>query len=319
MEFAFEVALCSHLERTTDWVLARQLGGSVVDPGARVVDVCGVVPGPEFDERAAVTDREIPPLAVESDVGPARAVDPATAFGCRPETAESVVEAALDRGFFERRVRDGRRLVRQALPYPESWFADLVAVENKPDLGRPGDLEAQLRFDVSLALFDRVYLATESYVTGAHLNRIPDAVGVWRFDPDDGERDVVREATPLPVGETGVEPGRERGLRREVSFVPAAAKRRARRRVAERAYGKGWRSFSLPACAHATTTGDGRPRCTHYGRVVDPATDCGGDCPALEAGEAPPDESRRHRDERTPWRRDPPGVARRQTGLDRFS
>jgi hypothetical protein len=317
-EYAFELALCAALEAETDWVVARQLGGSVADPGGRVVDVVGVVPGPAFDDRAAITAETVPPLAVESDVGVGTAVRPARAFDCAPEVARRVADEAVAVGFFEADRRGGHRCVRRAVRYPDEWFSGLVAVENKPDLGSPGDLARQLRTDASLALFDRVVLATETYVTRAHLNRIPEAVGVWRFDPADGTRSVVRDPAPLPTDATGVEPVDARPLRTDVAFVTAAEKRRVRRRIAERAYGKGWRP-EPPGCVHATATPDGRPRCTAFDRVVDPATDCGADCPAFEAADPPAVDRRALRAARTPWVAAPDGVARRQSGLDRFS
>lgn len=317
MEFAFELALCAHLEETTDWVLARQLGAAVAAPGSRVMDVVGVVPGPRFDARAAITAETIPPLAVESDAGVGEAVSVRQAFDCHPDRARDAVDRAAEVGFFERERRGGRTYVRQTARYPD-WVDRLVGVENKPDLGRPGDLERQLRVDTALALFDEVWLATESYVTGAHLNRLPEQVGVWRFDPATGERTVVREATPLAVDEPGVEPVDERPLRTDVALVSVAEKRRKRRRIAERAWGKGWRTYDLPPCANAGATADGRPRCDAFDRVVDPATDCGESCPEFEASDAPEVDRKGLRDARTPWVANPSGRARRQSGLDRF-
>ena len=316
-EYAFELALCAALEAEREWVVSRQLGGSVASPGGRVVDVVGVVPGHEFDRRAAITPETIPPLAVESRVGVGAATRVEPAFDCSPEVARRLADEAVDVGFFEADRRGGRRLVRRAVRYPDDWFSGLVAVENKPDLGSPGDLERQLRTDVSLALFDRVVLATASYVTGAHLNRLPDAVGVWRFDPETGDREVVREPEPLPTTETGVEPVDSRPLRTDVAFVTVGEKARFRRRVAERAYGKGWRP-DPPGCANATVTDDGRPYCTRFDRVVDPASDCGPDCRAFEASDPPAADWAALRARRTPWVADPGGVVRRQTGLDRF-
>jgi hypothetical protein len=317
-EFAFELALCAHLEAETGWLPARQLGATVADPGRRVVDVCAVVPGPGFDDRAAITAEEIPVRAVESDVGRGRARRWQRCFDCHPEAARRATDRAIEVGFFECERRRGHRYVRRAVRYPDDWFDRLVGVENKPDLGTPGDLQRQLRTDVSLALFDEVVLATESYVTGAHLNRIPEAVGVWRFDPETGERTVVREAAKLPVAEPGVELVARRGLETEVAVVSTDAKAQARRRIAERAYGKGWRTYDLPACEHATTTGDGRPRCRAFDRVVDPATECGPGCQSREAGPPPEVDRAALRASRTRWVPDPPGVARRQAGLDRF-
>jgi len=314
-EYAFELALCAHLERTREWVLGRQLGASVADPGARVVDVCAVVPGPAFDRRAAITSETIPPRAVESEVGPGRAVDPADAFDCSPDHARSVADRAVEAGYFEADHRGSRRYVRATTRYPD-WIGGLVGIENKPDLGRPGDLERQLRRDASLGLFDRVVLATESYVTGAHLNRIPEAVGVWRFTDDD--LTVIRDPTPLDPASPGIEPLADRPLRTDVAVVSPEAKARKRRAIAERAYGKGWRPREYPACASMCPTDDGRPYCAAFDRAVDPASDCGESCPAFEAADAPTVDREALRDARTPWVAAPEGVARRQAGLDRF-
>jgi hypothetical protein len=314
-EYAFELALCAHLERTREWVLGRQLGASVADPGARVVDVCAVVPGPEFDRRAAITSETIPPRAVESDVGPGRAVDPVAAVDCAPARARSLADRAVEVGYFEAERRGSRRHVRATTRYPD-WIGGLVGIENKPDLGRPGDLKRQLRRDVSLGLFDRSILATESYVTGAHLNRIPDDVGVWRFT-DDGLT-VVRDPTPLDPTAPGIEPLTDHPLRTDVAVVDPEAKARKRRAIAERAYGKGWRPREYPGCASMCPTDDGRPHCTAFDRVVDPGSDCGASCPAFEAADPPAVDRETLRDARTPWVADPEGVTRRQAGLDRF-
>ncbi|MFB6304623.1 MAG: DUF5787 family protein [Haloferacaceae archaeon] len=318
-EFAFELALCARLEATTDWLPARQLGGGVAAPGGRVVDVAAVVPGPSFDDRAAIADSALPFPVLEGPVGVGEAVPAADAVDRSPERRREVIDRAVDLGLLERDRRGGRTTVRQTARYPEDWFDRLVAVENKPDLGRPGDLERQLRHDVSLALFDEVILATASHVTGAHLNRIPDEAGVWRVDPATGEREVVRDPTPLPVEDPGVEPVEWGTRRTDVAIVDPAEKARVRRRVAERAYGKGWRTYDLPPCARIDPTDDGRPRCGHFGRVVDPATDCGPDCPGFERADPPDVDPDALRDARTPWVADPSGVADRQAGLDRFT
>uniref|UniRef100_UPI00067945EF DUF5787 family protein n=1 Tax=Halolamina rubra TaxID=1380430 RepID=UPI00067945EF len=224
---------------------------------------------------------------------------------------------AAEAGFFERDRRGGRTYVRQTTRYPD-WIDRLVGIENKPDLGRPGDLEFQLRFDAALALFDELWLATESYVTGAHLNRIPDTVGVWRFDPESGERETVREASPLAVDEPGVELRAEAPLRTDVSLVDAEAKARQRRRIAERAWGKGWRPAEFPGCARCSATDDAVPHCAFHDRPVAPSMDCGTDCPGYEPGETPETDPAELREERSPWVSDPAGVAREQSGLDQF-
>jgi hypothetical protein len=317
-EFAFELAMCAAVEAESDGLLARQLGTHT-----RVVDAVEVRPGPEFDERVAITAESIPALAVESRVGVGRARHWTDAVDASPEHARQVVDRAVEVGFFERKRRNGREYVRQTARYPD-WFDGLRAYENKPDLGRPGDLELQLRKDVSLALFDEVILVTESYVTGAHLNRIPPAVGVRRFDAETGDVEVIREATTLPTDDPGVAVLEEHAARTDVEPVDAAEKGRLRRRVAERAYGKGWRPAEMPACASAEAGGtpfgpdDELPFCAWKGRFVDPGRECGVDCEGHEPADPPEADPEAARDANSPWNPDPAGTRRRQAGLDRF-
>lgn len=318
-EYAFELALCAFLERETDDLLARQLG--VSRHGRRVVDVVAVRPGPAVEARRALTDQRIPVAAIESDVGPGRARHWRSAFACHPERANRAMERAVEIGFFERERRDGREYVRQTVRYPD-WFGRIRGVENKPDLGTPGALETQLRKDVSLAALDEVVVATESYVTRAHLNRLPAEVGVWRFDPETPAMTVVREPTRLPVTEPGIELVARHPGRAEIRPVTASAKARLRRRVAERAYGKGWRTWTFPGCERCqadTYAGTaGLPHCTWHGRLVHPAEECGERCPEFTPAAPPPVDLRAERDRRTAWEADPDGCARQQAGLDRF-
>jgi hypothetical protein len=185
----------------------------------------------------------------------------------------------------------------------------------------------QLRTDVSLALVDEAILATGSYVTRAHLNRIPDAVGVWRVHRDEGaageslEIEVVREPTALAVDEPGIEPLESRPGRTRIDVVAPDAKARARRRLAERAYGKGWRTYAFPdcgACRPDGSSGATLPYCEWKGRVVDAGSECGPDCPGHDAAEPPDVDLEAERDRRTAWAADPDGVRRHQSGLDRF-
>ena len=331
-EFAFELELCARLEARREGIVARQLGASVADPGGRILDVVRVEPGPEFDERVALASETIPDAAVAADVGVGRARYWKDAFAeFHPERARRAVDRACEIGFFERDRRKGREYVRQVARYPD-WYGRIVGIENKPDLGRPGDLEAQLRTDVSLALVDEVVLATESYVTRAHLNRIPDAVGVWRIHRDDAgtprpqdlEIEVVREATPLSVDDPGIEPLEFRPGRTEIAVVDPEAKARARRRLAERAYGKGWRTYEIPACGACdptdpAATGATLPYCAWADRIVDAGSTCGPSCPGYEPADAPETtDLEAERDRRTPWVADPTGKRRRQSGLDQF-
>ncbi|MFC7167419.1 DUF5787 family protein [Halospeciosus flavus] len=322
-EFAFELRLCAHLEAASDSVVARQLGTAVHDPGGRIVDVVHVKPGPAFDARTDLTPDEIPVAVLEADVGVGRWRRVTDAFDGPAERARRLADAGVEAGFLERTRRGGHDVVRQATRYPEGWFDSLVGIENKPDLGEPGALEAQLRHDVSLGVLDEVVLATESYVTGAHLNRIPEEVGVWSVDFDrEDPVEVVREATPLDAAGPGVEVLDSHPLRTDVRVASAESKARQRRRVAERAYGKGWRTYDLPACERAETDSesgtDGLPHCAWKGRLVDAAAECGPDCPGYAESDAPDVDLDAERARRTAWNPDPGGAARRQAGLDDF-
>jgi hypothetical protein len=316
-EFGFELRLCAHLEGERDGVLARQLGASV-DGARRVVDVIAVEPGPAFAERVAISGETIPVAAIEAEVG--LTWTPVTAaFEGAPERARRLAERAVEAGFLEAGRRDGRDVVRQAARYPD-WFGRLIGVENKPDLADP-TLPPQLRHDVALGLLDAVVVATESHVTGAHLNRLPEEVGVWQvsFDrPDPVE--VVREPESLSVDEPGVQIVAEHPGRIDVRTASATAKARQRRRVAERAYGKGWR-VAPPACERVSPRMEGEatlPYCPWKGRLVDPGGDCGPDCDGHDPADPPAVDLDAERERATPWVADPEGRRRRQAGLDWF-
>ncbi|MFB6109985.1 MAG: DUF5787 family protein [Halodesulfurarchaeum sp.] len=329
-EYDFELRLAALLERdglpgspgvAPGGLLGRQLGTSVVGAGARVMDLLYVAPGAEFETRLELAAGTIPPLAVESRVGVGRARPVTEAIDAPPAVARRVAEDAVEMGFFERQRRDGRTVVRQTTRYPD-WFSGLLGIENKPDLGSPGDLAAQLRRDVSLQVLDRVVLATASHVTRAHRNRLPDPVGIWRVDPEKPAVEVLRDPEALAPAEPSFEIRAEHPGRVDVAFVPAAAKARQRRRIAERVYGKGWRTFEAPACANArgvsVAGADGLPGCTWADRLVDPGVECGTDCPGFDPGSAPAVDRRAERARRTPWRPSPSGAARKQSFLDRF-
>lgn len=314
-EFAFELSLCAHLEREGG-IISRQLGGAVASPGSRILDIVYVEPGPEFEKRAAITSKKIPGPAIEAATGTGRARYWKDCFSIHPERAREVMERAVEIGFFERERRGGREYIRQTARYPD-WFGGITAIENKPDLGSPGDLKRQLRFDVSLGLTDRVILATESYVTRAHLNRIPEEVGVWRFDGNECE--VIREPTRLDSEGWGVELRERTPLRSDISLVSPEDKTKKRRRIAERAYGKGWR-VEPPACTYAKVSevaGASVPYCRFYDEIVNPGK-CGPACPGYEESAPNEPDLEGERDRRTPWVADPVGRKRRQAGLNRF-
>lgn len=322
-EFAFELRLCARLEARGELV-GRQIGAGVRRPANRIVDVVCVEPGVAFAERTAITPEEIPWQAIEADVGAGVARPRSRAFDgvCSSTMARVAADGAAEVGFFELERRSGRVYVRQTARYPD-WFGRLRAIENKPDLDEPGDLARQLRIDVALGLFDEIVVATESYVTRAHLNRLPAPVGVWRFDPEEGTIEVVREPSRLPTDAAGVEPIAEHPGRTEIRIASAAGKARKRLQVAERVYGKGWRTYAFPGCERVepgTAFGvGGLPHCTYHGRPVDPAAECGPKCPGFELTRPPDVDLRAERDQSSPWVADPAGYARRQSSLNRFN
>ncbi len=318
-EFAFELTVCAALEDRSDGIIARQLGTH-----NRIVDVVEVIPGPAFGERTKITPNAIPSPAIESDVGVGRARRPKNAFDTHPDRADGLADRAVELGFFENVYRNGRRYVRQTVRYPD-WIGGICAFENKPDLGRPGDLKLQLRKDVSLSLFDEVILVTESYVTGAHLNRIPEQVGVWRFDPDEGEFAVIRNPVRLRSSETGIAVLDEFPARVDIEPVTADKKAILRRRIAERAYGKGWRPEEDSGCARlhpdSPAFDDARdmlPYCEWKDRFVDCVRECDSECGGFKIADDSIIDTDSVRDRRSPWVRDPDGVKRQQVGLDSF-
>jgi hypothetical protein len=319
-EFGFEVALCAWLERHSSGIVSRQLGAS--SQGNRVIDIATIEPGPDFEGRTAISPHTIPDRAIESSVGVGRWRHWKEAFASDSEWAREACEEAIEIGFFERTRRGGREYVRRATRYPAEWFGPITGIENKPDLSSPGDLGRQLRIDVSLGLFDSVILATETYVTGAHLNRIPAEVGVWRFDPESANREVIRKPTPLAPTNYGVEVLERAPGRTDIEIVPPARKACLRRRLAERAYGKGWRTYAFPPCeqveARESAGTASLPYCRWKDRTVRPATECGPDCPGHEPADTPEVDLDAERARRTHWVRDPDGTVKEQAGLDRF-
>lgn len=317
-EYPFELAMCAALEKQTDGFLARQLGIS-----SRIVDVVEVQPGPAFTDRFSLTAEPIPSLAIESDVGVGEATYWKSAIDAPSEQARQIVDRAISIGFFDVERNNGREYIRQTARYPK-WFGGLRAFENKPDLGRPGDLELQLRKDVSLGLFDAVILVTASHVTGAHLNRIPDEIGVWRFFPDDGDFTEIREPRTLETDTTGIEVIDTFASRFDINTITPAEKASLRRRIAERAFGKGWRPDQLPGCGKISPDGlrwhhtDMLPYCAYHDRLIDPREECGSACQGYTTSAPAITNRAQYRDRYTPWNPDPPGKVREQASLNDF-
>ncbi|MES3162146.1 MAG: DUF5787 family protein [Halorubrum sp.] len=207
------------------------------------------------------------------------------------------VHRAAGRDLIETRRRGNRIELRRIRPYPD-WVNRIVAVENKPDLDRSAAdrLTDQLAHDVEAELADEVWLATESTgrrVEPALLRSMPVEAGILttRFSDSNGQggdSDSIAAATAdpltvdadaarvdwLPSDLTPEDGGRD----------PETVTRRLE--IAERAYGKGWRSYHgtmRPDCRHFTLRRAGRALVPHCGAKArcPTARECAGSCPSF--------------------------------------
>jgi len=186
------------------------------------------------------------------------------------------VHRAADRDLIETRRRANRIECRRKRPYPD-WVRRIVAVENKPDLDRSAAdaLADQLAHDVETALADEVWLATETTaerVQPALLRSMPVEAGVLTTDFTDG---VDAGAASVAWHPSDLTPA---------TRDPETVTRRLE--IAERAYGKGWRSYHdtmRPDCRHFELSRSGRalvPYCAAKARTPT-ARECSGSCPSF--------------------------------------
>jgi hypothetical protein len=200
------------------------------------------------------------------------------------------VHRAAGRDLIEKRRRNNRIELRRLRSYPD-WVRRIVAVENKPDLDASAAraLGDQLAHDVTTALADEVWVATAATgdtVSPALLEDLPVEVGILSLDF--GSWDAAVEWYPTTVTpETGGEAGTGSEAGDSDSGVEAdgVVDDRAETRLvlAERAYGRGWRSFHetmRPDCRHFELRRDGPalvPRCAAKARRQT-AAECAGSC-----------------------------------------
>jgi len=200
----------------------------------------------------------------------------------------AAVHRAAARGAVETRSEGNRVHLRRTAPYP-GWLRRIVAIENKPDLDAAAAraLSEQLSHDVETGLADEVWVATETTgdrVEPALLEDLPVDVGILAFDIDapagdaegvsaSGDVDASVEWYPGDVTPPAAEQGPERRARRL--------------ELAERAYGRGWRSYHdtmRPDCRHFGLRRFGRallPYCGAKGRSQT-AAECAGSCEEFE-------------------------------------
>jgi hypothetical protein len=181
------------------------------------------------------------------------------------------VHRATARGVVETRRQGNRIELRRVAPYPD-WVSRIVAIENKPDLDASAAraLASQIRYDVDCGLLDEVWVATratDDTVPAVLLEEFPVEAGVLAVDPASGTAEVLWHPSRLsPSGEGSAD---------------------RRRVIAERAYGRGWRSYvdtMRPDCRHFELTEVAAafvPYCAAKGRCQTGA-ECAGSCAAFE-------------------------------------
>ncbi|WP_435097927.1 DUF5787 family protein [Halarchaeum sp. P4] len=248
-EFGFELRVCAWAE--SNWtpaepdsrvLVARQLGTQ-----RRRWDTVLVEADPEaLRTRAELGDRELDPeLRSLAEHAPAdwtyyRDALPDPGYPWR--YVRDAIHRASARGVLEERKRGNRIEIRRVAPYPD-WVRRVVAIENKPDFDASAarDLADQLERDVALGLADEVWVATRADETRALVTEMPIHAGVLTFD-EAMDASVAWHPRSLDPDAAGVRVT-EHGDPTTFEYVAADEKRETRRRIAERAYGRGWRSY----------------------------------------------------------------------------
>ncbi len=171
------------------------------------------------------------------------------------------IHEADDRGILDVRKRGRRLEIRRKFAYPD-WVRRIVAIENKPDLDASAarNLRPQIERDVALALADEVWVATRATgdrVEPALLESLPVEAGILTFDGTDA--DVAWFPRTLDAEEPGTrilerpDGGKYDQSATTFEYVDGGTKREKRLAIAERAYERGWRSYTRtmrPDCRH---------------------------------------------------------------------
>ncbi|MFB6310883.1 MAG: DUF5787 family protein, partial [Salinirussus sp.] len=199
-----------------------------------------------------------------------------------------------------RKGENGRIEIRRQHPYPD-WVNRVIAIENKPDLDASAAraLRPQLERDVAMGLADEVWIATAATgdrVEPALLEDIPLEAGILLVDVTAGPHaagDVAWHPQSLDPAATGTrilerpDGGTHDASAARFEYVEADWKTDKRLEIAERAYARGWRSYSdamRTDCRHFELRGcEGfrLPHCAAKGRGQT-ADECTGGCPAFE-------------------------------------
>lgn len=172
------------------------------------------------------------------------------------------VHRAADKGIVNTRRGSGGRIeLCRIAAYPD-WIRRIVALENKPDLDASAAnvLADQLQRDVALGLADEVWLSTRATgerIEPALLTDIPVEAGVLVFG--NGAPQVQWQPASLSVDRPGTRivsnpaGGGHDQSAASFEYVDTTTKHEKRLEIAERAYGRGWRSYvdtMRPDCRH---------------------------------------------------------------------
>ncbi|WP_049980461.1 DUF5787 family protein [Halolamina rubra] len=295
-EFSFELLVCRWAElgwhptaASSDGadgapvIVSRQLGTQRRRWDTIVIecDPAGLAARREFGDRAI--DGELLPIVRHAPAEWAYYRDALPDPGYPWRYVREAIHRAAARGLVEKRKNGNRIEIRRKRPYPD-WVRRIVAVENKPDLdaSAAAALSDQLEHDVETALADEVWLATGrtgDRVEPALLRQFPVEAGVLTFDFAGPGVDADAATVDWLPSELDAAAPSER--------FDAAEKARRRRLIAERAYGKGWRSITetmRPDCRWFEVARAGRgivPVCGAKGRCQT-ESECSSRCGSFE-------------------------------------
>jgi hypothetical protein len=289
-EFGFELLVCRWAEerwppegrRDTAVLVARQLGTQRRRWDTVVVecDPVGLAARAQFGDRAL--DSDLLHVVRHAPESWAWYRDALPHPGYPWRYVRAAVHRAAGRGVVEKRRRNNRIQLRRVAPYPD-WVRRIVAIENKPDLDASAAraLSDQLRRDVETGLADEVWVATAATgrrVEPALLEDVPVEVGILTMSFDPEARGAAWAEADVAWHPSDVSPDDEGG---------GDDRETTRLELAERAYGRGWRSYHetmRPDCRHFELRRFGDafvPHCAAKGRSQT-AAECAGSCSDFE-------------------------------------
>ena len=258
-EFSYELQVCRWAElawppdepATAPHIVARQLGTKQRRWDTVVVEV---------DPKAVAARHQFGDCELDSDLlhivrnAPAewtwyRDALPDPGYPWR--YVREAIHRAAARGVINKRKHGNRIQIKRIAAYPD-WVSRLIAIENKPDLDASAarQLADQLDHDVESGLADEVWVATQQtgrQVEPALLESLPVEAGILTTDFDDGvDADSASvEWYPSRLSTASDDKGQQD----------------KRLELAERAYGRGWRSYyetMRPDCRFFELRRDGR-------------------------------------------------------------